>query len=330
VLDLTQLPAFTSSTTGVCTTLDAKQTCWPLRMYIRNTIPGANFQCAVNAVPYSMTEYTNADANGAGLMGPYAPLVDYVDPNTLSQQGPSIPSLPSAAYCGVLPPGSPKYNTPSAQHQTSVGIQYWPPKPGTANATDPPYLVCGTVSGSAPQIDFVATPFPDPASVYFGSSTCGVAASGCSQIIAQAPQFTELGSGSPWQPTLPLTISGQGFGYLPNQNLPTAVAGFSYLKILDDNASHLGAGPWDTFTNANCQVFIENWTDTSISVSVSLSNPAADSPLTDYTWLTFGAAPACPVNPGDGLEFSVINPQGFGLVSTPAPITVRASSTQPF
>jgi hypothetical protein len=330
VLDLTQLPAFTGPGTGVCTTISGKMTCWPLRMYVRNTVPDKAFRCAVNAVPFSMAEYTDADGNGAGLMGPYAPLVDFVDPNTLSQDGPGIPSLPSASFCGVLPTGSALSNTPSLRHETSVGVQFWPPKQGTHNPADPPYLVCGTVASSAPQIDFVATPFANPASAYFSSGTCSVPDSSCSQIIAQAPQFTELGAGSPWQPTLPLTIAGTGFGYLPNQNLPAAVVGSRYLKVQNDNASHLGAGPWDTSTNHNCQLYIENWTDTSISVAVSLANPAAYPPFSDYTYQTFASAPACPVNPGDGLSFTVKNPQSSGHPSTTKPITVGASTTQPF
>lgn len=330
VLDLTQLPAFTNPKTGICTTISGKQTCWPLRMYIRNILPDTNFLCPVNAVPFSTAEYTDADGNGAGLMGPYAPLVDYVDPNTLSQDGPAIPTLSSAAYCGVLPTGSPLSNTPSMLHQTSIGVQFWPPKAGTPNPTDPPYLVCGTVASSAPQINFVATPFPDPASAYFGSGTCSVPDSGCSQIIAQAPQFTESGGGSPWQPTLPLTIVGKGFGYLPNQDLPAAVQGSTYLNVQNDNSSHLGAGPWDTRTNPHCRLYIENWTDTSISVAVSLANPTPYPPFSDYTYQTFASAPACPVNPGDGLTFTVRNPQGSGQVSTATPITVSVSTTQPF
>jgi hypothetical protein len=330
VLDLTQLPVFTNSNTGICTTIDSKPTCWPLRMYIRNTLPNANFHCPVNAVPHSMAEYTDADGNGAGLMGPYVPMVDYVDPNTLSEDGPGIPSLPSASGCGVLPTGSPRSNTPSPSHLTSIGVQFWPPPAGTPNPTDPPYLVCGTVPSSAPQIDFVATPFADPASVYFSSGTCRVSDSSCSQIIAQAPQFTESGAGTPWQPTLPLTIAGVGFGYLPMQNLPAAVPGSQYLNVHNDNASGLGAGAWDTSTNPNCQLYVENWTDTSISVTVSLANPTPYPPFSDYTYQTFAAASACPVNPGDGLTFTVTNAQGSGHVSTATPITVSASTTQPF
>jgi hypothetical protein len=77
-------------------------------------------------------------------------------------------------------------------------------------------------------------------------------------------------------------------------------------------------------------LYIENWTDTSISVAVSLANPAAYPPFSDYTYQTFASAPACPVNPGDGLSFTVKNPQSSGHPSTTKPITVGASTTQPF
>ena len=51
-----------------------------------------------------MAEYTNEDGNGGGLMGPYVPLVDYVDAYSLPQPAGVPPSLPSASSCGVLPP----------------------------------------------------------------------------------------------------------------------------------------------------------------------------------------------------------------------------------
>jgi hypothetical protein len=78
-------------------------TSFPLLLSIRNTLPSSTFGCSGAAVPFSMAEYTNADGNGGGLMGPYVPLVDYVDPNNLPQPAGVPPSLPSASSCGVLP-----------------------------------------------------------------------------------------------------------------------------------------------------------------------------------------------------------------------------------
>jgi len=62
VLDLGRIPAFNTTDS--------------LSITMRNTMANA-FACSAASVPFSMAEFTNADGAGGGLMGPYAPLVDY-------------------------------------------------------------------------------------------------------------------------------------------------------------------------------------------------------------------------------------------------------------
>jgi hypothetical protein len=158
VLDLSQFPAFSTAD--------------PLLLTIRNTLPKATFACS--AIPFSTAEYTNADGNGAGLMGPYAPRVDYVDPLSLKQTQQNPPfTVPSAQYCGVLPSGTPYVNQPSlsspqndctssGQNCVNFPEQFWSSSQGP-----PPNLYCPTSSLTGepptPEIYFVATQFPTPA-----------------------------------------------------------------------------------------------------------------------------------------------------------------------
>jgi hypothetical protein len=84
------------------------------------------------------------------------------------------------------------------------------------------------------------------------------------QTFAQAPQ-----NNSAWQPPLPLTIVGQGFGYLsglPWVGLnPPKVDIQAYSQPPFDAADLL----WDT-ANGSCQVYISDWTDSRISLLVGL------------------------------------------------------------
>ena len=68
---------------------------------IRGILPAANFQCAAQEIPYKVSEATTG---GAGLMGLYAPLIDY----------PAAANLPTTATpvtgnsaCAVFPSGPP-------------------------------------------------------------------------------------------------------------------------------------------------------------------------------------------------------------------------------
>ena len=151
-------------------------------------------------------------------------------------------------------------------------------------------------------------------------SACGEQnAPGCSKIVVQASQpYVKY-------PPLPVTIAGQGFGYLPGI-LPVAVASSGSLEVRDDM---LAGGNWDTGTGndpASCQMYISHWTDTSITVSANLPIEATNldpdldvflSPLSDVSPLTFfypsttnpaQSTQGCPVVAGDTITFYV-NPQ---------------------
>jgi len=302
----------------------------PLMLTIRNTLPSSTFGCSGAAVPFSMAEYTNEDGNGGGLMGPYVPLADYVDAYSLPQPAGVPPSLPSASSCGVLPNnGSPSFNSPSSQNQLDFPQQYWP-----SAATYS--LSCGTVAAAPPQIYFAATQFAMPATTEFAQS-CDTATqpNPCNQIIEQSAQTTE--SSGTWQPPLPVTIVGTNFGFLPGASLPLAVASSNYLEVSNDGAG--GGLPWNTNNPLPaCQMYVANWTNTSISLAANLPVGVTDlyqpgvvlSPLNDISPLTFAAAPptsttGCPVASGDHLTFTVTNPQS-GATSNP-PITVSVSQT---
>jgi hypothetical protein len=182
----------------------------------------------------------------------------------------------------------------------------------------------------------------------------GTTGNHCSQIIFQAVQTTEIPQNG-WQPPLPVRIVGQGFGYLPNVTMPLAViggsvgsggSGFTNLVVQNDRASNHLIDPWDSSTNTGCQLYIENWNDSSISVVIGVPvnvqnlylndglTPATYlSPVTDISWLSYEAVSptltgtaGCPVNAMDNLTFTVINPQNQGGGSSSATIVVGGST----
>jgi hypothetical protein len=203
-------------------------------------------------------------------------------------------------------------------------------------------LNCTAASTNPPAVDFVATQFPIPVDTSSVATNCGDLPNNCSQIITQSTQATANSAGS-WQPPLPVTIVGSGFGFLPD--VPSAVPGsltqpFPYLNIHNDNNSGQHQ-PWDTDTNADCQVYIISWTDTSISLVANLQTGLQDayqianapdtylSPLSDFGPSSFVAlAPTiqtgCPVAYQDHLSFTITNPQSEATL-TPAPKVLVSS-----
>jgi len=327
---------------------------YPLLLTVRNTLPNMSssnpFKCSGAAVPFATAVYTNVDGNGATLMGPYVPLVDYVDPNSLPQTPPPLTTLPlpSATYCGVLPANAlPGQNAPSPNQPLDWPTQSWPTSPGP---TWPP-LNCSPGSAGSPTIDFVATQFPTPVDTSSVAQNCGATPNNCSQIVVQSPQTTELAAGTPWQPPLPVTIVGSGFGFLPN--LPQAMASCAspaqcpnLLEISNDDASGAHLSTWDTSNGATCQVYIANWTDTSISLVANLQVGLQDdyelayqsgvylTPLSDISPASFPAVPpvsaiGCPVAYKDHLYFTVTNPQSGATVKQPFQATVLSKNTPP-
>ena len=230
----------------------------------------------------------------------------------------------SRLHTKVKPCGTPRW-----RRLRFLFIQYWP----SSSTNNPPFLVCGASGSNPTEIYYVATQFPTPMQTYFAAQTggavnyCKAAQANCSQIASQETQTTEETVGTAaWQPALPLTIIGTGFGTWLNASgvtqLPIAVAGssspFPYLDISN--------GTWNTNSNTDCQVYIANWTDNAISVIAPLQTNVQNgyevylsatpsiyqSPLEDINWLTFAAAfgtSQCPVATGGNLTVKVTNPQ---------------------
>jgi hypothetical protein len=295
VLDMSQFTLFQNV---VCSTTGSTTTCnHPLLMQIRNTLPSSTFGCSGAAVPFSTAEYTDA----GGLMGPYVPLVDYwTPPATATAAG--VPPLPSASACGVLPSNAKPTINPivGLSNQQNFPQQYW-----QSSGSSPLYLNCGTSQATSPQILFATTqwPFSTPASQL--NPPCTTSPNPCTNVVSQSLPAPILSEGSP---PLPVNIVGSGFGYLP-QPLPfagpassLAPAGSTYLRIRDCANDQSCSSPiWDTASSLApaCQVYIANWTDTSIWLEVNLPVdtqdyyqfnlrlPSTVSPLADVTPLAF-------------------------------------------
>jgi hypothetical protein len=121
-----------------------------------------------------------------------------------------------------------------------------------------------------------------------------------------------------------------------------------YIDVSDNGAgSGPGSSGWDTNTpgtsGAPCQVYIANWTDTSISLVVnapvnkqslyqaSNASSAFLSPLSDFSAFTFAPPPGpigCPVMAGDNLTFTVTNPQTGNSAPIPkVPVSAPTGTT---
>ncbi len=244
----------------------------------------------------------------------------------------SLPNFPAAGQ----PSGTPSTNvgeiTPFP-HVQNYPEQYWP----SSSITGPEKLVCGT-STPAPVINFVGTQFSIPVdnSNFAGSPLhCKLKASlnSCSQIFAQPTQGSGNAAGN-WQPGLPLTIEGSGFGTLPVINLPYATTGWSstaYLTIQDLNSQNqVNWSSPSLSSNSKCQMYILKWSDTSITVVPNVETTAVNgmgtslSPLTETNPLSLVASTKCVVIAGDRIQVTVINPQSptGPPASLPHPVTV--------
>jgi hypothetical protein len=321
VLDMSQFTLFQNV---VCSTTGSTTTCNnPLLMQIRNTLPSSTFGCSGAAVPFSTAEYTHA----GGLMGPYVPLVDFWTPPATPTVAPVLP-LPSASACGVLPSNAKPTINPivGLNNQQNFPQQYW-----QSQGNSPLYLNCGTSGATSPQILFATTewPFSTPASQL--NPPCTTSPNPCTNVVSQSLPAPILSEGAP---PLPVNIVGSGFGYLP-QPLPFAgpaaslqgPGGSQLLTISDNGGSSWSTDPGSLAYKASCQVYIANWTDTSIWLEVNLPVDTVDyyqrnmglssaiSPLTDASPMTFFPSTTnqnqmdCPVVSGDVMKFTVTNPQ---------------------
>ncbi len=352
---------------------------YPLILTFRSTMLGPDpnnlnqpFQCSGYSVPYNTAECTNytdtSSIAGGGFMGPYVPLVDYPLVGSLmnpTQHGcgdscnvlPPPPvlqavNLPAEDSCGLFPTdtsGNPILalgNGAQNGTQALFPTQYWP----TGGTTTPPNLNCpaSNPSGSkvTPSIDFVATQFTTQ--VQSTSQDSGGACAHpdtsnntnpCIQVIQQITEQESI----TYQPPLPLTIVGSGFGYLPG--LPWAGTAPSTVLITNDGASGTH-NTWSTNDGnlGNCQVYIADWTDTSISLLVGLPNSATNfnglvlSPLTDMGPLAFfqqTPVSTCPIainsvtHAPDNINVTVTNPQSLQSETLPNAVGVKPTGTTP-
>jgi hypothetical protein len=306
-------------------------------------------------------------AVAGGMMGPFIPQVDFVDPATLTSP-PTSSGLPPVSACGQVPDLVPMGNGPlslnsSGQCPSRLTCVDWPgqswPEDPNANVS-PPLACCSTTAAGSPTIDFVATQFSVPvdatntglypASLQDCSEAYGSQQTPCSQIVYQSPQGTAVASGT-LNPPVPITIVGVGFGYLSNlpQLMTSCGNGIScasnFLEVSDCAAGDIcppQAYAWDTSGGAACQVYIAGWTGTSISIIANLPTGATDmysgatlSPLSDISPLTLMPAQAqnfaCPVSAGDTITISVINPQSLsgGTALSIIPQAVSPALTTP-
>lgn len=344
----TSLPVYSVWTVNGYTVLDLSQfanagfsTNDPLLITLRNTTPNSTFACSAQAVPYSTAEYTNVDGTGGGLMGPYVPLVDYVDPsngNLVPQTGAPIPVLPHAGSCGALSnkdgPIFPALNNPSIKaNLNGNGPLSWPEQywPGWSEHIAQ-LLVCGSREAEkSNQIYYAATPRITEAV----GQGCNAVPNNCSQIIPESPlEIWGLPGHFLRQPPIPITIVGTGFGYLPN--LPQTVTSCqnsgacpNYIRVQNLGGSGLDTG-WDTSEGAPCETYIANWSDTSISLVTNLPQTNSSPGFGATAQNTAG----CPVmydtvhGLADILQFTVTNPQSHVVMTLP-PVAVQPYSATP-
>jgi hypothetical protein len=315
VLDLSQFTAAAGCTTACFSTTQN------LQIVMRETLPNVgNFACSGSTAPFSAAEYTPA----GGSMGPYVPQISQVVPAALPSPA-AAPTLPPASACGALPSSPPVLTTAAVTLSAGSPVQ-WPTFwPGTDQMAPPQTLACppsySPNQPTAPTINFITSllpaedwsncPYPGPTQA-------------CNYAYALQTQTDAYAGGL--QPPLALTVVGSGFGYLP-EILPYVVRSSYYLEIRDDMS---GGGTWDTGSGgASCEMYIANWTDTTITVIGNLPIKAYNayygnvpayylSPLTDASPLTLFPSPyhyniqGCPIGNGDTLTVSVTNPQAGG------------------
>jgi hypothetical protein len=312
----------------------------PLQLVIRTTLPNtsasASFGCSGFAVPFNTAEYTNT-TNGAGLMGPYVPLVDYVNIQTglPSQANTSSSNLPSASSCGQIP-GGPTLNGSAGTLSYPTEVTQWPTYWTSTAYPAPLSLTCGTQTPPSPSFYFATSQWPYSVEASNSSLECTVAWAKCTSATAQTLPAAEQTEG---QPPLPTTLVGTGFGYLKQYQIPgngpfeldlpflppTGYASSQYLAVQNERS---GTTVWNTIDNPSCQVYIANWTGTSISFIVGAPVDASDqygialSILNDLSPLSFFYQSTvntmdCSISPGDLLTFTVTNPESGNSSPTP-------------
>ncbi|MGO4881519.1 MAG: hypothetical protein ACLP59_11930 [Bryobacteraceae bacterium] len=312
-----------------------------LQIVMRNTLPKSTFTTAGQSVPFYTAEYTGG---GAGLMGPYAPIVTYPTIGSLNgTTAPTSPTLDSTASLPMAPPVLTTVNSTvlSVGGNTVQWPTFWP---GTASsATQNLVCPCSSCSPtispnqpSTPTINFAASlAYPEEPSSCL-SDPVGT----CNLIQPLYTQNDAFSAGT--APPMTVTIVGSGFGYLP-ETLPYVAQSPGYLQIQDDGHSEGGAA-WNTAGDppSSCQVYVANWSDTSISLVINAPIDAYNlylgtedylSPLSDFSPLTLFPnaynTQSCPVGKGDTLTFTVTNPQNTGSPANSMNVCVGTGGVAP-
>lgn len=258
-------------------------------------------------------------------MGAYVPLVSYVTWTQL----PGVSMVPAFPTAGTPPSGYAPTNNLSEIYQANQPLhtQNFPEQYWNLVGGGPQQLLCGMVAAPAPQIDFVGTQFSAPVgNANFPTSPmhCALAINNnsCSQILYQPTQAAG-NMAQNWQPGLPLTIEGTGFGFLPEMTLPYATTSWGstpYLTIEDVNPQNQFVN-WSS-PNSQCQMLILNWSPTTITVVPNVETHMYDgsntlvSPLTDTSPFSLSASTSCAVILGDSITVTVTNPQNITQQST--------------
>ncbi len=169
------------------------------------------------------------------------------------------------------------------------------------------YTPQGSLTGDyMPVVDYPpAATLPQTASELVGQSACGslpvglpIANAGCGLVPANPPAIAAVPAPGPGLSPLeleaspPITLSGSGFGFLPEGEPYTGNS--NYLQITDWT-QNWSAG----YTGSPCTVSVGNWADTRIELIPNLNQNGL-----------------CSLAPGDQLSISVWNPQsGSGPVT---------------
>jgi hypothetical protein len=146
---------------------------------IRNILPGASFNCAAQYVPYKVGQATT---DGSGLMGVYAPVIDYPVASSLPT---TTSPVTGPAACASYPAGPPEI-TSHAKPQCGVML--------------PPLVEVMAVSTqcSAPGCNLVVAQSNPPISIVgngFGSFPMGIPYSGDSNFLEITDQTQNWSAG---------------------------------------------------------------------------------------------------------------------------------------
>jgi len=229
---------------------------------IRHILTSSWFDCSTQVVPYKVFEATTANGKLTGLMGLYSPWI--TEPVAGSQPCPpgvTTNCLPAIAVPIACPPGQLNCNA----------CDVYPS--GLPAIITPASQKCAVEPSNSIVINKVVTQCAD--------LTQG---GGCEYVVAQ--------------PSPPLNVVGQGFGYFP-LGLPYT-GNSNFLQITDiTQTPSWSAG----YTGAPCTVTIGEWSDGLISLIANVNQNGA-----------------CPMAAGDTLNITVTNQQS--LRSFLFPVTV--------